>query len=140
MLKEACQFYQKLSQQRGDDHVLSLATGRAHSRLGDVLELQGEYDRAEQSYRQAMVILAGPMDVGSDVDRRREQARAVDGLGVLLKKIHRSGESEALARGPGAPEAPGRSAERSGRPPSRERHALSPGDSDRASERETERG
>jgi len=98
LLKDACQFYQKLLQKRGDDPALCLATGRAHSRLGDVLELQGEYDPAEQSYRRAMVILAGPMDEGSEVDRRRELARAMDGLGVLLKRIHRSGESERWLR------------------------------------------
>ncbi len=98
LLKDACQFYQKLLQKRGDDRALWLATGRAHSRLGDILELQGEYDPAEQSYRRAMAILAGPMDEGSEFDRQRELARAMDGLGVLLKDIHRSGESERWLR------------------------------------------
>jgi serine/threonine-protein kinase len=98
LLKEACQFYQQLLRKEGDDPALSLATGRAHSRLGDILELQGEYDPAEQSYRRAMVVFGGPMGEGSEVDRRREQARAMNGLGVLLKKLRRSGESERWLR------------------------------------------
>ena len=40
------------------------------------------------------VILAGPMEAESAVDRQRELARAMDGLGVLLKKTSGPGESE----------------------------------------------
>ena len=97
LLEKARLGYQKFLDQRGDDPAARLGAVRAHNRLGNVLEMMGEYPDAERSYRRALATLDTTSPGGEspgEAETRSELARAHYGLGLLLKKTNRFPESE----------------------------------------------
>jgi serine/threonine-protein kinase len=103
LLEKARHDYEKFLQQRDDDPAIRFGAGRAHARLGDVLEMMGDYAEAERVYRRALELLRAPGADSTpapaiDRDARRELARVHLGLGLLLKKTNRFRESESAFR------------------------------------------
>ena len=92
------QFHKLLEQQSNDPEVL-LLEGRTRARLGDVLEMMGQYAEAEQNYRDAIDSLqALERRLPGDDRPLRARARADHGLGVLLRKLNRFREAESWLR------------------------------------------
>ncbi|HEV3165298.1 MAG TPA: serine/threonine-protein kinase [Isosphaeraceae bacterium] len=95
MLAKALKFYQSFLKEHGDDRSIRQETGRANIRLGDILEMLGDYDGAEHAYERAVKLLTAL--IGQDPQRpsyRRDLARAQHNLGVLQKKSLRFEEAE----------------------------------------------
>jgi tetratricopeptide (TPR) repeat protein/tRNA A-37 threonylcarbamoyl transferase component Bud32 len=95
MLVKARDFYAAFLKKHGDDPGLRQAAGQAFARAGDILEMLGDYDAAEASYRNAERLLR-PLADGAErsAGSRRDLARVEHGLGVLLKKSLRFKEAE----------------------------------------------
>jgi serine/threonine-protein kinase len=95
MLTKARDFYAEFLRKHADNPGLRHAAGQAFGRAGDILEMLGDYDNAEASYRNGLALLA-PMAAapGAGDDLRRDVARLQHGLGVLLKKSLRFREAE----------------------------------------------
>jgi tetratricopeptide (TPR) repeat protein len=84
-----------LLEQKSKDPETLLLESRTRARLGDVLEMMGQYVGAEQNYRDAidaLVILEGRLP--EDDRPLQALARAQHGLGVLLRKLNRFREAE----------------------------------------------
>jgi serine/threonine-protein kinase len=99
LLAEALRFYEGFVRQRADDARLSGEMGRAEVRLAQVQELLGEARGAEASYRRAAARL-GPLTAAPAVPgaATAELARALDGLGMLLKRSGRLRAAEPALR------------------------------------------
>ena len=96
LLSKARASYAKFLEQKGDDPVVNWGAGRAEGRLGNVMEMLGEYAEAERAYKRSLGLL-GPL-VGtepSSATYRRDLAYARHGLGVLRKRSNRFKEAEA---------------------------------------------
>jgi serine/threonine-protein kinase len=96
LLEKARAGYQQFLVQQGDDPRVRRGAIRSHVRLADIQALLGDVPRAEATYRQAIADLE---DVAKQspgtADDRRDLARAVHGLGVLLKDANRFQQGEA---------------------------------------------
>jgi serine/threonine-protein kinase len=99
LLQTAKLQFDKLLEQRSKDPEILLLEGRTRARLGDVLEMMGQYAEAERNYLDAIESLRAlePRLKGDDRPRR-ELARAHHGLGVLLRKLNRFREAESALR------------------------------------------
>jgi len=95
MLSKALAFYQKFLKEHGSDLTIRQETGRANIRLGDILEMLGDYQGAEGAYDRAVSLLE-PLTAKSPsvAAYRRDLARARHDLGVLEKKSLRFEEAE----------------------------------------------
>ena len=92
------QFHKLLEQQSKDPEIL-LLEGRTRARLGDVLEMMGQYAEAERNYRDAIESLqALERRLPGDDRPLRAKARAYHGLGLLLRKLNRFREAESWLR------------------------------------------
>lgn len=95
LLKTAELQFQKLLDQRSDDPELLLLEGRTRARLGDVLEMTGQFADAERKYREAIASLRDlERKLPGDDRPLLARARAEHGLGVLLRKLNRFPEAE----------------------------------------------
>ncbi len=95
LLEKARAGYQQFLVEEGDDPLVRWGAVRAQVRLGDIQSLQGDAPKAEASYRAAgreLEILA--KEDGSSAGVRRDLARDLHGLGVLLKDANRFQEGE----------------------------------------------
>lgn len=92
MLQKALTFYQSFLEQRRNDPSIRQGTGQAAIRLGDILEMLGDYDAAEGSYHEAMGLLE-PL-AKHDPSAKSDLARAHHQLAILLKKSSRYRASE----------------------------------------------
>ncbi len=104
LLEKARAGYQQFLAQQGDDPLVRWGSERSRLRLGDVQALLGDVPQAEASYRQAIeglerLVKEDPANVGF----RRDLARALHGMGVVLKDANRFQQA-------GKPAAPGRPA------------------------------
>ncbi|MGO9466857.1 MAG: protein kinase domain-containing protein, partial [Isosphaeraceae bacterium] len=99
LLEKARDRYQQFMVEERDDPLVRWGAVRAQVRLGDIEALQGDAPRAEASYRAAGQELENlaKQDV-STVGIRRDLARDLHGLGVLLKDANRFQEGEAKLR------------------------------------------
>ena len=99
LLEKAYENYGKFLGQKGDSPVVRWGSGQACSRLGDILEMLGDLDRAESMHRQAMTLLEPLTIANPDVaEYRRDLARSHLGLGSVLKRINRFREAESSFR------------------------------------------
>jgi serine/threonine protein kinase len=99
LLEKARAGYQQFLVQKGDDPLVRWGAHRAAVRLADVLALLGDVPKAESTFRQAIAGLSeltnqDPANAGF----RRDLARALGGLGVLLKDANRYQQSEQSLR------------------------------------------
>ncbi len=99
LLEKARAGYEQFMVDGGDDPLIRWGAARAQVRLGDIEALQGDAAKAEASYRTAGRELENlaKQDV-SNVGIRRDLARDLQGLGVLLKDANRFDEGEAELR------------------------------------------
>jgi serine/threonine-protein kinase len=99
LLEKATEGYREFLAQKGNDALVRWGNGRSLARLGDIQALLGENPAAESSYREAIaglnVLVEGEP---SDLEFRRDLARAHHGLGVLLKDANRFQQAEQLLR------------------------------------------
>jgi tetratricopeptide (TPR) repeat protein/tRNA A-37 threonylcarbamoyl transferase component Bud32 len=95
LLIKALRFYERFLAERGDETRLRFEIARARGRLGDIHELLGDCPMAEQSYRQALLILE---QLPARVDAQREGGRIHHQLGILLRKLNHFAEAEAELR------------------------------------------
>ncbi|HEV3121625.1 MAG TPA: serine/threonine-protein kinase, partial [Isosphaeraceae bacterium] len=95
MLAKALAFYQQFLKDHGSDLTIRQETGRANIRLGDILEMLGDYQGSEAAYDRAVSLLE-PLTAKSPAvaQYRRDLARARHDLGVLEKKSLRFQEAE----------------------------------------------
>ncbi|HKM51811.1 MAG TPA: tetratricopeptide repeat protein, partial [Isosphaeraceae bacterium] len=84
--------------------LLRWVVGRSHGRLGEILEMMGEYSKAEESHRLAIELLTALLaespglavsaESPTQDNYRRDLLRSQLGLGVLYRKLHRFQEAE----------------------------------------------
>jgi eukaryotic-like serine/threonine-protein kinase len=99
LLEKARAGYEQFLVDEADDPQVRWGAVRAQVRLGDIQALQGNAPRAEASYRAAGGELENlSKEVASNPDIRRDLARDLHGLGVLLKDANRFQEGEAKLR------------------------------------------
>ena len=97
LLEKAQGAYQQLLKMEEDEKepMLRWVDGKSHGRLGDIREMMGEYDKAEQSYHKSIEQLAAlSAQFPRNADYRRDLVRSHLGLGVLYKKSSRFQEAE----------------------------------------------
>jgi serine/threonine-protein kinase len=93
LLQTALGKFADLLKQKSMDSSVQLLEGRTQARLGNVLEMMGDYTGAEKVYREALTTLQGFGGAG-----RVALARAQQGLAVLEQKLNRFKDSEASFR------------------------------------------
>ena len=99
LLEKAAAGYEQFLVEEGDDPLVRWGAVRAQVRLGDIQALQGDAPKAETSYRAAAAELESLASQDpSTTDIRRDLARDLQGLGVLLKDANRFQEGEARLR------------------------------------------
>jgi eukaryotic-like serine/threonine-protein kinase len=99
LLEKARAGYQHFLVEEGDDPRVRWGAVRAQVRLGDIQALQGDAPRAEASYRAGALELENlAQQDPSSADVRRDLARGLQGIGVLLKDANRFQEGEAKLR------------------------------------------
>ncbi len=95
LLIKARDFYAKFLGKRGDDPKIRFLAGRCFGRLGQIHELLDEHAAAEKEYRRSIEVLDDP---NASAGERRELARSLNHLGVLLKKVGRYAQAEESVR------------------------------------------
>jgi serine/threonine protein kinase/tetratricopeptide (TPR) repeat protein len=98
LLADALRFYQKFLQKKNADPELRLEVARAYIRIGDIQQMLGELDPAEENLRQGLALLQELFaQEPSRTDRREEQAEAWLHLGrVRLSKDDKGKAEEAF--------------------------------------------
>ena len=95
LLEKARAGYQQFLSQKGDDPMIRWGSERARARMGDIQALMGDTPGAESSYRQAIDELERLASAEpASADFRRDLARALHGLGVVLKDVNRLQQAE----------------------------------------------
>ncbi|MHC4097545.1 MAG: protein kinase domain-containing protein [Planctomycetota bacterium] len=88
LLQKAQIFYEGFSKESMGDQAVHSETGRAYRRVGDIHNMLGQYETAEQSYRKAIDIfeeLAGKSPHVTEY--RTELAISKNGLGIALQAL-----------------------------------------------------
>jgi serine/threonine protein kinase len=99
LLEKARAGYEQFLAQKGDDPVLRWGAGRSLARLGDIQELLGKSELAEDSYQKAIELLdALTKRDSTSIDYRRDLARSWQGYGLMLKNAGRFREAETAFR------------------------------------------
>ncbi|HKM56315.1 MAG TPA: tetratricopeptide repeat protein, partial [Isosphaeraceae bacterium] len=118
LLEKAREGYEKLRENKDDEQstLLRWVVGRSYSRLGEILEMTGDYSKAEEFYRQAIGLLSalsaespGPAvsaESPTQDNYRRDLLRSQLGLGVLYRKLHRFQEAEEQLQAAGSSSKP----------------------------------
>jgi eukaryotic-like serine/threonine-protein kinase len=99
LLEKARASYQQFLIQEGDDPRIRWGAARAQVRMGKIQALLGDMPEAQATLLQSSVSLEdlAKQDL-SNFDVRRDQARALHALGVLLKDANRFHDGEAKLR------------------------------------------
>jgi serine/threonine protein kinase len=99
LLEKARTGYAQFMAQKGDDPLVRWGAERSLVRMGDIQALLGENAKAESSYREAITELGALLkQEAANVDFQRDLARALHGLGVVLKDANRFQPAEASLR------------------------------------------
>lgn len=99
LLEKAMASYRKFLEEKKDTPILRWVVGRAHGRLGDILEMMGKYRDSEKDFAMAVVQLAAlSAEFPGDASYRGDLIRGKLGLGVLYKKTNRFKEAESELR------------------------------------------
>jgi serine/threonine protein kinase/tetratricopeptide (TPR) repeat protein len=95
LLQKAAMFYEGFLRERGDDPHLRWQTARTQKNLGDIQEMLGNLDQAEQRYRTAVTMFVELRDSApDDVRIKRDLAATQNNLGLLLDEMTRPAEAE----------------------------------------------
>ena len=95
LLVKARDSYRKFLYQKGDDPMVRWGAGRVEARLGNVLEMLGDYAEAERTYRRALDLLSPlVLAMPRNADYRRDLAYSYHCRGILRKKSNRFSEAE----------------------------------------------
>jgi serine/threonine protein kinase/tetratricopeptide (TPR) repeat protein len=99
LLQKAAAFYEGFLRERGDDPSVKWQTARTQKNLGDIQEMLGAYDQAEERYRAALALFVELRSTAPD-DRRYGQdlAATQHNLGLLLSETGRTAEAEKALR------------------------------------------
>lgn len=96
LLAVAAEDYARLAEQVNDDPVLELERARAIIKLGDLSQMQEDYERAHQHYRTALDLLKNkPMPSELETAVAAEQANALARQGLAHAQQARYAEAEA---------------------------------------------
>jgi serine/threonine-protein kinase len=96
LLEKAHSVYVRFLAQQPTDSAIRREAGRADVRLGEIDEKLGDHIESERAFREGIAILDELLrDHPTSNDTLRDLGRGHDGLGMLLKKSNRFGESEA---------------------------------------------
>jgi tetratricopeptide (TPR) repeat protein/tRNA A-37 threonylcarbamoyl transferase component Bud32 len=99
LLEDDLRINERLAARHGRDPMLRFHRGAAYCRMGDVQDLLGDRQQAEQSYQQAVTILDGLMSAHPPSRDCREQlAASWNNLGNLLGKTGRLAEADEAYR------------------------------------------
>jgi serine/threonine protein kinase len=95
LLAQALTFYQGFLEEDSHDPRVREETGRAYRRVGDIHQTLGQYEQAEQAYRNAIDVLRGLADEFSgSPDYESKVAVSENGLGAVLRALGRHGQAE----------------------------------------------
>jgi eukaryotic-like serine/threonine-protein kinase len=99
LLTKALHFQERFLKEKSDDPEIRDETGRAYARVGDIQEMLGEHEAAEQSYDAGRTFLA-ELNAKFPTNARYSQdlATCVNNLGQLLKSAGRTPEAEQALR------------------------------------------
>jgi tetratricopeptide (TPR) repeat protein len=99
LLTKALHFQERFLKEKSDDPEIRDETGRAYARVGDIQEMLGEHEAAEQSYDAGRTFLA-ELNAEFPTNARYSQdlATCVNNLGQLLKSAGRTPEAEQALR------------------------------------------
>ena len=99
MLTTALAFYHRFLQRRSNDPSLLFDHGRAHVRLGEILDALGDSSAAEESFRKAIERLDDLIEkFPNRPEYRRSLAAGEFGYGILLKNANRFREADDFLR------------------------------------------
>ncbi len=99
LLRTAQEFYEKFTQERGDDPELRGELGVAQHRLGEIHRELGEMDAGQQAYEAGIAILEGLSRSHPGESRYLENVLQMNnGLAILFMDTGRHAESEAAYR------------------------------------------
>jgi serine/threonine protein kinase/tetratricopeptide (TPR) repeat protein len=99
LLEDDLRINEQLAARHGRDPVLHFHRGAAYCRMGDVQDLLGDRQQAEQSYQQAIAILEGLLATHSPPPNCRQQlAASWNNLGNLLVTTGRLPEADEAYR------------------------------------------
>jgi serine/threonine protein kinase/Tfp pilus assembly protein PilF len=95
LLQKALTFYERFAQNNCNETAVRLETGRAYLRVGTIHQKLHQDAKAEESFRQSVVILDELLGlVPTDDVARRELGKAHQGLGLLYRSTGRYREAE----------------------------------------------
>ena len=99
LLTKALNFQKQFLEEKSDDPDVRCEVGRAYTRVGDIQEMLGEHDEAEQSYGAAQTFLSRlNAEYPSNVRYHQDLATCMNNLGQLLKNAGRTPEAERALR------------------------------------------
>ncbi len=99
LLARALGFYEAFVAERPADPAVQIEYGRAQARLAAIHDLLGDARLAEAAYRRSIALFQSLSRTTAGADpTAADVARALAGLGVVLKKANRFQEAEVLLR------------------------------------------
>ncbi len=99
VLEEALRFYQGFLEEKGNEPEVRYETGRAYDRVGNIYEMLGEDEKAEDAYRESLKLLIElRKSFPAEARYRQGEARAWQGLGILFKKTGKIDQAEEAYR------------------------------------------
>jgi eukaryotic-like serine/threonine-protein kinase len=99
LLTKALHFQERFLKEKSDDPEVRDEVGRAQARVGDIQEMLGDHEEAEQSYGAARTFLAElNAEFPSNVHYCQDLATCMNNLGQLLKNAGRTPEAEQALR------------------------------------------
>jgi eukaryotic-like serine/threonine-protein kinase len=99
LLQQAATFYEGFLKERGDDPSVKWQTARTQKNLGDIQEMLGNVDQADQRYRAALGLYTDlHSSAPDDLRYRRDLAATQHNLGLLLTESGRTAEAEKALR------------------------------------------
>jgi tetratricopeptide (TPR) repeat protein len=99
LLTKALHFQERFLKEKSDDPEVRSEVGRAHARVGDIQEMLGDHEAAEQSYGAARTFLSAlAVEFPDNASYRQDLAAGLNNLGQLLKSAGRTPEAEQTLR------------------------------------------
>jgi tetratricopeptide (TPR) repeat protein len=94
LLAKALQFYREFLEEKPSDPAMRKETGLAYKRMGDILRLLGQYDRAQQAYGEAITLLGQlAEEAPSEAEYQKELAYCYNFLGEVFRVTSRPREA-----------------------------------------------
>lgn len=95
ILQDALMFYDQFAEQNVGNPRLLRDTATAYRRVGEIHQRLGQYEKAEQAYRQAVDILKKQaMEYPDDATLARDIAATLNDLGIASQTVRRGDEAK----------------------------------------------